>query len=243
MGFDVRHAPGQYPPVTRETPPPRVAIVAAQNEAGPVGPALDALAEALPGSRLIVADDASTDGTQEKAVRHGAQVVSRRRPRGKGGNVTAAAQVALDELGDEATVLLCDADLGSSAGELGPLVAAVEGGACDLAVARFAHTEGGGFGFAIGYARRAVARRCGVRLEAPLSGQRAMRVSTLRSLMPLADGWGLEVGMTIDALRAGYRLEEYELPLSHRPTGRTPVGFLHRARQFRDIHRASRARR
>ena len=55
--------------MTPETP--RVAIVAAQNEVERVGAALDALAEALPGARLMVADDASTDGTQEEAMRHG----------------------------------------------------------------------------------------------------------------------------------------------------------------------------
>jgi hypothetical protein len=69
-----------------------------------------------------------------------------------------------------------------------------------------------------------------------------MRISTLRELIPFADGWGLEVGMTIDALRAGHTLEEIELPLSHRATGRTPAGFLHRARQFWDIRRAARSR-
>ncbi len=48
--------------------------------------------------------------------------------------------------------------------------------------------------------------------------------------------------MTIDAVRAGLRIEEIELPLSHRATGRTPGGFLHRARQLRDIRRAARSR-
>ena len=69
-----------------------------------------------------------------------------------------------------------------------------------------------------------------------------MRISTLRELLPLAPGWGLEAGMTVDALRAGFRLEEVELPLTHRTTGRTPSGFLHRARQLRDIRRAVRSR-
>jgi glycosyltransferase involved in cell wall biosynthesis len=226
--------------VTPESP--RVVIVAAQNEAPRIGAALDALAETLPGARLMVADDASTDGTQQEAMRHGAWLISRRRPHGKGGNVTAAAEAAVGEFGDDATVLVCDADLGESAGELVPLVNAIEAGNCDLAVAKFAHPDGGGFGFTLGFARRAVERLCGVRLEAPLSGQRAMRISTLRELIPLAAGWGLETGMTIDAIRAGYRLEEIELPLSHRITGRTPAGFLHRARQLRDIRRAVRSR-
>ncbi|HEX5820625.1 MAG TPA: glycosyltransferase family 2 protein [Solirubrobacterales bacterium] len=222
--------------------PTRVAIVAAQNEAERIGAALDALSEALPGARLMVADDASTDGTQAEAMRHGAWLVSRRRPHGKGGNVTATAEAAVGEFPAEAIVLLCDADLGWSAGELVALVEAVEGGGCDLAIARFAEPEGGGLGFTVGYARRAVERLAGERLRAPLSGQRAMRVSTLRKLIPFAEGWGLETGMTIDALRAGYRLEEVELPLTHRTTGRTPSGFIHRARQLRDIRRTVRSR-
>jgi hypothetical protein len=88
-----------------------------------------------------------------------------------------------------------------------------------------------------------VRRLAGAQIDAPLSGQRAMRVSTLRSLLPFADGWGLELGMTIDAVRAGYRIREIELPLTHRATGLTPAGFLHRTRQFRDIRRAARDRR
>jgi glucosyl-3-phosphoglycerate synthase len=222
--------------------PARVAIVAAQNEAERIGPALDALAAALPGARLMVADDASIDGTQQEAMRHGAWLISRRRAHGKGGNVNAAAEAAVGEFADDTTVLLCDADLGSSAGHLVSLVDAVEAGGCDLAIARFAHPEGGGFGFTLGYAQKAVERTTGTSLSAPLSGQRAMRVSTLRELIPFAGGWGLETAMTIDAIRAGLRIEEIELPLSHRTTRRTPAGFLHRARQLWDIRRAVRSR-
>lgn len=220
----------------------RVVIVAAQNEADRIGTALDSLAGALPGARLIVADDASADGTQEIAMRHGAWLVGRRRPHGKGGNLTAAAQAAVGEFGDADTALLCDADLGESTAELAALVQAVEAGECDLAIGRFAQPEGGGLGFTLGYARRSVERLCDVRLEAPLSGQRAMRVSTLRALIPFAAGWGVEVGMTIDAVRSGLRVEELALPLRHRTTRRTAAGFLHRSTQLRDIRRAVRAR-
>ena len=222
--------------------PARLVIVAAQNEVERIGATLDALTDALPGVRLMVADDASTDGTQQEAMRHGAWLIGRRRPHGKGGNVTAAAEAAVGESDGDAIALLCDADLGDSARELVPLVDAIESDRCDLAVARFASLEGGGFGFTLGFARRAVERLCHEGLESPLSGQRAMRVSTLRELIPFAAGWGLETGMTIDALRAGKRVEEIELPLGHRATGRTPAGFLHRASQLRDIRGAVRAR-
>jgi hypothetical protein len=45
----------------------------------------------------------------------------------------------------------------------------------------------------------------------------------------------METGMTIDAVRAGLRVQEIELDLEHRATGKTVRGFLHRGRQARDI--------
>ncbi|MCE3265941.1 MAG: glycosyl transferase family 2, partial [Solirubrobacterales bacterium] len=54
--------------------------------------------------------------------------------------------------------------------------------------------------------------------------------------------FGMEIGMTVDAVRAGYRVKEIDLPLSHRATGRTLGGFVHRGRQLRDFRRAVRAR-
>jgi glycosyltransferase involved in cell wall biosynthesis len=248
VGFDVRHGGAQYPAVQRQEAGKgeRVAIAAAHNEADRVGATLDALGEALPGVRLMVADDASRDGTQEVAMQHGAEVVRRGRSHGKGGNMTAAAQAALDGLDAEAIVLLLDADLGSSAASLVPLVKAVERGDCDLAVAKFARSEGGGFGVALGYAQRKIEELTGGFVAtAPISGQRAMRASTLSDLIPFADGYGMELGMTVDAIGAGYVVKEFELPLEHRATYRTVGGFLHRARQqldFRRFRRAARAR-
>jgi glycosyltransferase involved in cell wall biosynthesis len=222
-----------------------VVIVAAHNEADRIGATLDALASAFPDAEVVVADDASTDGTSEVALARGAQVVSRRRPHGKGGNVTAAAEAALDRGADadSPTILLCDGDLGASAGELRALVAAVEAGSCDLAVGAFRQRVGGGFGVTLGFARWAIERRCGYRAVAPLSGQRAMRAAVLRDLLPFAPGYGIETAMTVDAVRAGYRLREVELDLVHRATGRSLGGFVHRARQLRDIARAYRSRR
>jgi glycosyltransferase involved in cell wall biosynthesis len=222
---------------------PRVAIVAARNEADSVAATLAALAGAMPGIELWLADDASSDGTGEKAMAAGARVVSRRRPHGKGANVSAAAEAMLSGGPEPAVVLLCDADLGDSAGKLVRLVEAVEAGECDLAVAAFAQRLGGGFGVALGFARLAIRRRCGVEPAAPISGQRAMRGGLLRETLPLASGYGMEVGMTIDAVRAGYRLGEYELDIQHRATGRTLGGFAHRAAQLRDFARAYLSRR
>jgi glycosyltransferase involved in cell wall biosynthesis len=222
-----------------------VVIVAAHNEADRIEATLDALAGTFPGAQIVVADDASSDGTAELALSRGAQVVSRRRPHGKGANVTAAIESVLNRAdeGDPPTFLLCDGDLGRSAKELPGLVEAVARGDCDLAVGAFRDRVGGGFGLARGFARWAIARRCGYRAEAPISGQRAMAAEVLAAVLPFAKGYGMETGMTIDAIRAGFRLCEIELDLEHRATGRSVRGFLHRARQLRDFERAYASRR
>jgi glycosyltransferase involved in cell wall biosynthesis len=222
-----------------------VVVVAAHNEADLIADTLLALRAAFPNAEVLVADDASTDGTAEIALSRGAQVISRGRPHGKGGNVTAGVQAVIEraEEADPPTFLLCDADLGGSAGELEPLVEAVERGECELAVAAFRERVGGGFGIALGFARWAIARRCGYRAGAPISGQRAMPAAVLQTLIPFAPGYGMETAMTIDAVRAGYRVREVELDLSHRATGRSFRGFFHRARQLFDFARAYASRR
>jgi glycosyltransferase involved in cell wall biosynthesis len=218
-------------------------IVAARNEADRIAETVAALREVFPAAALWVADDASADGTAEAAMAAGAQVVSRGRPHGKGANVSAAAEAALSGEPTPEVVLLCDGDLGASAAALVPLVEAVERGECDLAVAAFSRRVGGGFGLALGLARWAIRRRCGFEATAPISGQRAMRVDVLRVTLPFARGYGMEVGMTIDAVRAGFELREYELDLSHRASGRSLAGFAHRARQLADFARVYLARR
>jgi hypothetical protein len=62
-------------------------------------------------------------------------------------------------------------------------------------------------------------------------------------VLPFGRGFGMEVAMTIDAVRAGARVAEIELDLHHRPSGRTLRGFLHRGRQLLDIARVYRERR
>jgi glycosyltransferase involved in cell wall biosynthesis len=217
-------------------------IVAARNEADRVGQTVAALRATFPAAQVWVADDASEDGTPEVAMAAGARVVSRGRPHGKGANVTAAAEAMLSDGTPPPLVLLCDGDLADSATHLEPLVAAVEAGECDLAVAAFARRVGGGFGLALGFARWAIRRLSGFEADAPISGQRAMRTELLREVLPFARGYGMELGMTVDAVRAGYRVREYELELSHRATGRSFAGFLHRGRQLADFARAYRVR-
>jgi glycosyltransferase involved in cell wall biosynthesis len=217
-------------------------IVAARNEADRIAATVSALRGVFPLAVIWVADDASTDGTAERAMAAGARVVSRGRPHGKGANMTAAAEAALSDDARPQLILLCDGDLAVSAAKLEPLVAAIVVGECDLAVAMFGRRVGGGFGLALGFAHWAIRHLCGFEAQAPISGQRAMQADVLQATLPFAHGYGMELGMTVDAVRAGYRIGEYELDLSHRASGRTIRGFVHRGRQLLDFARAYRAR-
>jgi glycosyltransferase involved in cell wall biosynthesis len=213
-------------------------IVTAHNEADRLPATLQALAGAFPGARILVADDGSTDGSAETAAAHGAEVVRSQRNVGKGGAATLAAQRLLPLAeGPEPrpVVLLCDGDLAASADALKLLVEEVRAGRADLAVAAFARRVGGGFGWALGFARWAIRVRCGYEAGAPISGQRALRADVLPAVVPFAPRFGMEIGMTIDAVRAGFRVCEVELPLAHRATGKTLRGFLHRGRQLLDF--------
>jgi hypothetical protein len=200
---------------------PLVVLVAARDEEERIGATVVALRRAFPEADIVVADDGSRDGTSEEAGRAGATVV--RLPRlGKGQALTLAEGEA-----PPGRLLLCDADLD------GDLAQLLEGPA-DLMIAAFAHREGGGLGIAKRTAQALVKALGGLELREPLSGQRALSPEAREVCFPLAPGFGCEVRMTIDAARAGLRVEERELDLRHRATGRDPRGFLHRGRQLLD---------
>lgn len=211
-----------------------VVLVAAREEAPSIAATVSALALAMPDALVWVADDGSSDHTAAAASAAGARVLSSERPRGKGGAMTQAARIALSDLpaGAEPVFVLCDGDLGASAAELAELVGLVRAGGADIAVGVFRDRSGGGFGVAVGFARWALRRRCGMRARAPISGQRALSARALRELLPFAGGYGMELAMSIDAVRGGMRVAEVELDLAHRVSGRTPAGFAHRARQL-----------
>jgi glycosyltransferase involved in cell wall biosynthesis len=224
-------------------PPQTIPIVAAYNEADRIEATLAALALAFPGVQAWVADDGSSDATSEIARRAGARVVRSERVIGKGAAVTDTVREALRDAPSgagsraEEVFVFCDGDLGDSARELSALRDTVAGGQAEVAVAAFSRRVGGGLGIAVGFARWAIRRRCGLETTAPISGQRALSARVLDDVLPLANGFGMEIGMTIDAVRAGHQVVEVELDLAHRATGRTLAGFVHRGRQLADFVR------
>jgi hypothetical protein len=224
-------------------------IIPARNESDRIGATVTAAAQ-LPGADLVVVvDDGSHDGTARIAEQAGAVVVRHTRGRGKAAAMrTGAEAVARIESGDPAAgtgagvarhLLFLDADLAGTAAAAGPLVEPVRSGRADMTIAVFSdRVRRGGHGLVVGLSGAGIERATGWRPAQPLNGQRCLTRAAFAAALPLAPGFGVETGMTIDLLRQGVRVAEVEVPMAHRATGRDWHSQLHRARQLADVARA-----
>ncbi|MHB0912182.1 MAG: glycosyltransferase family 2 protein [Armatimonadota bacterium] len=215
------------------------AIIPAHNEADLIGETVAAVRE-IPGvTEVVVVDDASTDDTAQVARSAGAdRVIILEENAGKGGALNAAWPDAGEVL------LLLDADLGASAREAEALLRPVLGGDAEMTVGIFGRkVEGGlaaksrGFGSVVRLARFGIRAFTGKTMQAPLSGQRALVREIVERMGGFPSGFGVEVGLTIDALRMGYRVEEVPVEMVHRPSGRDIRGFVHRGKQMAHVLR------
>ncbi len=136
-------------------------------------------------------------------------------------------------------VLFLDADLGETAGQAEALLKAVREGEADMTIAAFPPVANRvGFGRVKALAVQAIrSEREDLKLTSPLSGQRAMTAKCLRACLPLPAGFGVEVALTVRALRAGMKVVEVPLQMTHTATGNDLRGILHRARQYLDVRR------
>jgi hypothetical protein len=218
-----------------------VALIPAFNEAGRIAATVKA-ARAIPAvDRVFVVDDASTDGTATIAERAGAEVMRLLANAGKG----AALDAGLAQVADDADVLLLlDGDLGETASQGALLLEPVLRGEADMTVAAFPRpTIKAGFGLVKGLARfgiRLLGGRAGRAFPAtaPLSGQRGMTRECWERVTPFAFGYGVEVALTVRALRSDLRVLEVGTTMAHDATGRDASGFAHRGRQFAHVARA-----
>ncbi|WP_366180735.1 glycosyltransferase [Actinomyces timonensis] len=221
----------------------RVAVVIpAKDEADRIAATVRAC-RAIPRVDLVVVvDDGSADSTQNTARCAGAVTVRHSVSRGKASAMeTGAGVVAMRDYEDGPTRLLLfiDADLGDSAAACADLVPPVLDGAADMSIAVLPKQAGaGGRGRVVRAARRAITATTGWTPIAPLSGQRCLTRAAYDAAQPFAEGWGVEVGMTIDVLVAGLAVIEVPCDIQHRASGNDMAGKLHRAAQYRAVMHA-----
>ncbi len=226
----------------------RVAVVIpAKDESRRIAATVRA-ARAIPHVDLVlVVDDGSEDDTQDVAREAGAVVVRHSHNRGKAAAMeTGAAVVAMRDAADRPPRLLLflDGDLGDTAVNAAPLIDPVMAGDADLAIALLPRQPGaGGRGIVVGLARRSIQSLTGWTPQQPLSGMRCLTREAFEAATPLARGWGVETGMTIDLLSKGFVAVEVPCDLRHRVSGTDLRGQMHRAAQYRDVLLAVNARR
>lgn len=221
------------------------AIVPCKDESHRLAATLEGLRR-IPGiGPIVVVDDGSSDDTAEIAQAEGATVRQHPHNAGKAAALTTGL-LALREHGwADLPVLFVDGDLRESAAELAVLVAPVRSGAADMTIATLPAqiTSGGGRGLVVNLARTGIKRLTGRVMVQPLSGMRCLNEQAVAAALPLAPGWGVEVGLTADVLGAGLRVQEVPCALQHRVSGNDWRGQLHRAAQYRDVLRALSRRR
>ncbi|OXM88153.1 glycosyltransferase family 2 protein [Paenibacillus rigui] len=206
-------------------------IVPAWNEGNRIEETLGAIRRGcarLPKAELIVVDDGSRDATFELAIPWADLVVQHPQCYGKGTALNTGRKMAKGQI-----LVFLDADLGSTAEAFTDLVEPLVRGDCDMVIAVLPEAKTkGGIGLVKQLAKRGVYRLCGFETTAPLSGQRAVQSEMLDRIGRLAEGFGVEVGLTIDAIKLGYRVQEKTIAFSHRESGRDLLGWYHRGKQF-----------
>jgi hypothetical protein len=141
-------------------------------------------------------------------------------------------------------LLFLDADLAETAARAAPLMEPVMAGRADMTIAVFTATvKLGGHGLVVKLSGNGIRRATGWQPRQPLNGQRCLTRAAFEAARPLARGFGVETGLTIDLMRKGMRVTEVEVDLAHRATGTDMRAQLHRARQLADVALALATRR
>ncbi|MBC7328543.1 glycosyltransferase family 2 protein [bacterium] len=202
------------------------AIIPAYNEADRIG---DTVKHTLPfADEVIVVDDGSQDDTFLKAKAAGGKTIKLKKNMGKGFAVLSGFILSKGDI-----ILFLDADIGSTAIEGKKLLQPILRGEADMTIGVLPFGKGG-FGFVLGLSRLGIMMLTGRKLEAPISGQRALRREVL-SNFPWERGFGLETVLTIHAIRNGFKVKEVPIKMEHRRTKKDLRGFIHRGRQFFSI--------
>jgi len=206
-------------------------IIPAYNESEHIEETVSAVKKLKDINEVIVVDDGSKDKTLEKAKKAGAKVIRHIKNLGKGHALTTGVRAAKGEI-----LVFLDADVGSSAGEVSKLIEPIKRGEADMTVAQFPFSrKKGGFGLVKNLASFGIYIFTRKRFNAPISGQRALNRKVIAHIDNFAEGFSVEVALTIKAVKGGFSIQEVPVEMKHRETGRNLKDFIHRGKQFWEI--------
>jgi glycosyltransferase involved in cell wall biosynthesis len=209
-------------------------ILPCLNEAGALPWVLDRMPA---GFRAIVADNGSDDGSAELAARHGALVVQVPQL-GFGSACHGGLLAATSDV-----VGIMDADGSLDPADLPALASRVQAGTTDLVLGARRPDGCGAWPLHARLGNRAIAaavrRRTGTRLH-DLGPMRVARRAALLELGMSDRRFGYPLEMVVKAARAGWRIDELEVPYRPRAAGKSKVtgtvgGTLRTVRDMRKV--------
>ena len=143
---------------------------------------------------------------------------------------TAIEKISFDYL------VLIDGDLGNTSNEVIKIITPAINKEADIVIAKFRRPKvKGGFGLVKSLANKGVLFYTGKEIKSTLSGQRVYSRKVIDSINYIPNRFGIEVAMTVEALRKGFTVMEVDVDMEHRETGRNLKGFIHRGRQFMNV--------
>ena len=219
-------------------------IIPAYNEGERIKDTLDNIVNINIIDEILVVDDGSKDNTADVLKNYNNPKVKyhvQNPNQGKG----KALEKGLEMVDEKSEIIVfLDADVGKTSSEVTKIITPVIEGDCDVAIARFRPAKRkGGMGFVKRLARDSVYEITGVELNSTISGQRAFKREVIEKFDTIPDGYGVEVGMTIDILKWNYTVKEYIVDMTHNETGRNLSGFMHRGKQYLHIRKIANQKR
>lgn len=213
-------------------------VIPAYNEQNYIEKTISAISNWGINAEIIVVDDGSKDKTgkimQDFMQKGIIKAIFLENNLGKGQALMQGIKYANGDL-----IMFLDADLGESAEFAVQLIEPLVNDDLDMTIAVLPKAiKKGGLGLVKGLAGKGIYYFTGFKSEAPLSGQRAFKRRIINEISSFTDGFGIEVGFTIDVLKKGFLIREVKIPLKHRETGRDIKGFLHRGKEFLAVLKA-----
>lgn len=206
-------------------------LIPAFNEEARIGNTLKPLLDNKQIDEIIVIDDGSLDHTAKKAREYGVAVSRLEKNMGKGWALQHGIKQAKGNI-----IAFLDADVEETSKEIEKLIQPVLNDHCDVTIAKFPSAKKkGGFGLVKKLAQKGVYFYTKQVITSSLSGQRVFKREVLENIVLPTGGYGVEVDMTIDILKKGYKIQEVPVLMNHAETGRDFQGFKHRGKQFLHI--------
>ncbi len=211
-------------------------IIPAYNESERIVDTINGISDLAEVDEIVVVDDGSSDNTAQVIKSMDIEKLKfyiQPKNSGKGKALEKGLEIMRK---DADIVVFLDADVGKTSSEVIKIIRPVLADECDVAIARFRPaSKKGGMGFVKRLAKDSVYEMTGVELNSTISGQRAFKREVIDRFDFMPDGYGVEVGMTVDILKWGYRVNEYLVDMTHNETGRDLKGFIHRGKQYLHI--------